>query len=456
VLPASPIRGAVRVSGDKSISHRLAMLAALASGESVVRGFLPSEDCLGTLRAVEQLGANVAREGDTVRIRGTGGRFRRPAAPLDLGNSGTGARLLAGLLAGHDFAAEITGDASLCSRPMRRIQEPLERMGARVELLGRNDCAPIRVTGGRLRGIEWRVPVASAQVKSCVLLAGLFAEGRTTVTEPARSRDHTERLLRALGAPADTAGLTAGVTGTGGGPCAFPAGAWRVPGDFSSAAFWITAAACRPGSELRVADVGLNPRRTALLDVLQRMGADIRSQKSEVRIQKTEDSRLKASTLDPRPSGSAPPDEWEPRGSVTVKGCALKGTEVGGAEIPNLIDELPLVAVAGALAEGRTVLRDASELRVKESDRIAVLAAGLRAFGVRVEERPDGLIVEGARALRGGVQVVSGGDHRMAMAFSVLALAADAPVRVRDISCVATSYPGFWDDLASLTGRGGG
>ncbi|MBN2492506.1 MAG: 3-phosphoshikimate 1-carboxyvinyltransferase [Planctomycetes bacterium] len=421
--------GELRVPGDKSISHRVAMLSALAAGEGSIAGFLRSEDCLCTLNALAQLGAGVAVTDAAITVGGVGGRFRAPAAPLDLGNSGTGMRLLCGLLAGQPFTAELTGDASLRSRPMSRIREPLERMGAQVALLGEGGRAPIRVTGGGLRGIDYALPVASAQVKSCVLLAGLFADGRTRVVEPQPTRDHTERLLRAMGARVNVDGLRIEIEGAGGGAgLRLPARDWRVPGDFSSAAFWLTAAACCPGASLRVEGVGLNPRRTALLAVLRRMGAQIEAAADEA------------------------PDSPEPCGTVTVRGAGLRATEVGGAEIPNLIDEIPLIAVAGAFAEGRTVIRDARELRVKESDRIATMAANLRAAGAAVEEFEDGMAIAGPAALA-PCAADSHGDHRVAMAMSVLALASGKSVCVRDVACVATSYPGFWADAERIGAR---
>ena len=420
--------GRIRVPGDKSISNRIAMLAALADGESVVRGFLWSEDCRNILAAMGALGARHSYAAGVLRVQGTGGRLSAPAGVIDLGNSGTGMRLLAGLLAGQAFTSELTGDASLRSRPMRRIQEPLQRMGARVELLGSQGCAPVRIHGGGLQAIEYALPVASAQVKSCVLLAGLFAEGRTRVIEPAPTRDHTERLLRAMGVPVETDDRAVALNGFGGRGPRLQAREWDVPGDFSSAAFWATAAAVVPGRSIRIEGVGLNPRRTALLGVLRRMGAHVRA---------VSDANAAA---------------CETMGTLEVAGAELTATEVGGREIPDLIDELPLVAVAGALARGRTVIRDAAELRVKESDRIAAVAANLRAMGVAVEERPDGMVVEGLAPLRGGAILDSYGDHRVPMAFSILALSAGAPVRIRGVACVDKSYPEFWDDLRKVGG----
>ena len=427
VAPADGIAGTIRVPGDKSISHRLAMLTGLAGGESRIEGFLVSEDCLATLGAVEALGADVRRDGTTVTIRGTGGSFRDPGRALDLGNSGTGMRLLSGLLAGQDFSVEMTGDSSLCSRDMSRIKRPLEQMGAMVELLGKANCAPMRVGGGSLCGIEYKLPVASAQVKSAVLLAGMYADGRTAVIEPKPTRDHTERLLRGMGAPVAVEGLTVSIDGNGGQPLKLESGRkWSVPGDFSSAAFWLVAAACCSGAEVVIENVGLNPRRTALVAVLRRMGSDIE-------IAAGEDNQA-----------------WEPSGSIRIRGGRLRGTVIAGKEIPNLIDELPLVAVAAAVAEGTTSIRDAAELRVKESDRISTMVANLSALGVKTAERPDGMNIEGPSKIHGGVEVSSFGDHRVAMAMAVLSLAADKPVNITETSCVATSYPEFWDDLRSL------
>jgi len=426
VFPCPRVDGVLSVPGDKSISHRIAMLAALASGTTVVRGFLRSADCVSLLDAVSGLGASYDFDGDLLRIRGTGGGLRAPTGTLDMGNSGTGLRLLAGLLAGQPFTSEMTGDASLRSRPMRRIQEPLARMGAQVELLGEGGCAPVRITGGRLRGIEYTPPVASAQVKSCVLLAGLFAEGVTTVVEPVPTRDHTERLLTAMGVPVHTEGTRVWVSGFGSQGPRLTGREWLVPGDFSSAAFWIVAAAATPGARVEVQGVGLNPRRDALLGVLTRMGASI--------------------TVEEHPNAAA----CERLGTVRVEGRTLQAVEVGGPAIADLIDELPLVAVAAALARGRTVIRDAGELRVKESDRIHSVVDNLRRFGVNAAERPDGLVVEGAAEIRGHVAIDSYGDHRIPMAMTVLALSAAGPVRLDGIACVNKSYPEFWDDLRKV------
>lgn len=427
VAPCRRLRGEIGMPGDKSISHRLAMLCGCAKGRSVVRNYLQSGDCLATLRAMQSLGATFAFRGGALEIRGNGGRMLQPVGPLDLGNSGTGIRLMTGLLAGSGIEATLTGDASVQSRPMGRIHEPLAKMGASIEMRGDGGRAPIAIHGSALKGIAYDLPVASAQVKSCILLAGLRATGTTTVRERVETRDHTERLFRAMGLPLTVSGLTVSLDGAGAAGPVLPAGKWKVPGDISSAAFWLVAAAAKPGAEVTVRHTGLNPRRSAVLDVLGRMGADVR--------------------IEPEPGA----DAWEPAGDITVRGGALRGTTIGGAEIPNLIDELPILAVAAALAQGETVIRDAAELRVKESDRIATIAAGLREMGVEVEERPDGLTVKGGCELRASGGLQSQGDHRIAMSLAVLSLFAPEPSIVHDVACVDTSYPGFWADLQTLT-----
>ena len=301
-------------------------------------------------------------------------------------------------------------------------------MGAKVELLGENGRGPVRISGGDLKPVEYALPVASAQVKSCVLLAGMFARGETVVVEKKPTRDHTERMLSRLGVQVRVDGMRVSLDASDyGGTVRLPALTWNVPGDFSSAAFWLTAAACGEGSDVRMENVGLNPRRTAFLDVLRRMGADIN-----------------VIPMDPED------DDWEPLGTIHVRGARLTGVEVGGQDIPNMIDELPLVAVAGALADGVTTIRDAQELRVKESDRIASVVAALSALGVPVNERADGMVVTGCGSVPGGAAIESRGDHRIAMAMAVAALFADAPVVIGGTACTETSYPGFWEDLERL------
>lgn len=434
VRQAGRFEAELRVPGDKSMSHRAVLLASIADGECRVRGFLPSEDCLSTLAAVRVLGATCeVLEGGpgggpvALRLRGRGGHLSPPPAVIDCGNSGTTMRLLSGLLAGQPFDSELCGDASLSQRPMARVIEPLTAMGARVAALGaRPGCAPLRISGSRLRGIRYRMPVASAQVKSAVLLAGLFADGETAVLELAATRDHTERMLAAFGKPprrgAD--GWIAVDAGMRPGACDF-----SIPGDISSAAFWLVAAAASRGSRLVIRDVGLNPTRTAVLEVLRRMGAEVVAE-------------VETGT------------DGEPCGRVEVRGAELCGCEITPGEVPRLIDELPVLAVAGALATGCLTVRGARELRVKETDRIAAMVANLRALGARVEEFDDGFAVHGGRPLQGAA-VESFGDHRVAMACAVAGLFAAGETQVLDPGCIAISYPGFASHLRLVAAGGG-
>jgi 3-phosphoshikimate 1-carboxyvinyltransferase len=424
----------LRVPGDKSMSHRAVLLAAISDGECQIENFLPSGDCLHTMRAVRALGVEIEVLDDVpglgpvaLRVVGRGGGLREPAVPIDCGNSGTGMRLLTGLLAGQPFVSELRGDESLSSRPMARVIDPLEQMGARIEGLGdREGCAPLRVRGGGLRGIRYRMPVASAQVKSAVLLAGLFANGRTEVLQPAMCRDHTERMLDGFGVPVRTD--ADGWIGVDGGVLP-KARDFTVPGDISSAAFWLVAGAAAPGNRVVVRDVGLNPTRNAILAVLERMGADV------------------SATVEAGEDG-------EPVGRIEVRGAELGDCEIRPDEVPNLIDEFPILAVAGALGRGRFTVRNARELRVKESDRIATMVRNLRAFGAEVEEFDDGFEVRGGRPLH-GARVESFGDHRVAMACAVAGLFAEGETDVADTACVATSYPGFAGHLAKMRDGGG-
>jgi 3-phosphoshikimate 1-carboxyvinyltransferase len=408
------------VPGDKSISHRAAIIGALATGRTVIRNFLRADDCQRTLQCLRELDVRIDDGGDVLTVHGGAGRLVAPTAALDAGNSGTTMRLLAGVLAAQPLATVIDGDTSLRRRPMDRVAAPLRMMGARLDLReGR--YPPLRITGARLRGIRYEMPLASAQVKSAVLLAGLRAETPTTVVEPAPSRDHTERLLARQGVAIRREGLQVTVF-----PGLPQGGEVVIPGDISSAAFFLAAAAAMPGAEITVQDVGINPTRTGILDALRAMGAVVESDR--------------------------PADELgEPAGAVTVRGAPLRGIELRGPIIPRLIDELPVLAVIAARAEGRTVIADAAELRVKESDRIAALAAGLRALGAQVEARPDGMVIVGGR-LHGGT-VDAAGDHRLAMAFAVAGLLADGPVTVRGAETVAISFPGFFALLERLRGR---
>ncbi len=414
--------------GDKSISQRVAMLASLADGTSKVMGYLNGEDARSTLLAMEQMGAKAEFRDDALFITGVAGQLQQPVEPLDMGNSGTGTRLLAGLVAGAGVEVSMVGDESLSLRPMGRIRHPLELMGAHIGLTGKRGTLPMMICGGKLQGIGYLLPMASAQVKSCILLAGLFAEGKTTVVEPRPTRDHTEKLFQALGIPVDIKGLEISIEGFGQEGPRFKARDFVVPGDFSSAAFWIVATAARSGAELSIENVGLNPRRTALLDVMKRMGADVEVTVTE--------------------------EKGDPYGSIKVRGADLKGTVIEGDEIPNLIDELPIIAVAGALAEGRTDIRDAAELRVKESDRIAEMVKNLRLFGVEVEEKDDGMAVTGPSDLiTPDVALNSHGDHRIAMAMAILNCFSDGAVTIENVDCVDTSYPEFWQHMEQLGGK---
>ncbi len=427
VLQVDPgqLQGRFRPPGDKSISHRAVLLGALAEGVTVARNFLRAHDTHSTVACVQALGVKVELDGDTVQVYGRR-RWRPPEGVLDAGNSGTTLRLLCGLLSGQPLEAVLDGDSSLRRRPMDRVAIPLRRMGAEVEAReGR--FPPVRVRGAVLRAIRHELPVASAQVKSAILLAGLYAGGTTTVVEPAISRDHTERMLRAMGVRVRTEFLGGGpVEVELEGPARPAAVEITVPGDFSSAAFFVAAAAAQPGAQLVVEHVGLNPTRTGLLEVLRQMGANLEVQ----------DLREVAG---------------EPVGTLVVRGCRLRGVEVRGDKLPRLIDEVPALAVAAAAAEGDTVVRDAAELRVKESDRIRTVVQNLRAVGVQAEELPDGLVVRGGR-LRGGT-VDPEGDHRIAMAFAAAGLLSEEGVTVEGADCAAVSFPEFQRWLQTLAKR---
>ena len=447
VEPAAELRGTLSVPGDKSISHRAVLFNALAGGQATIRNFLPGDDCLATVAALRSLGVAIevqpsadepggradqldrdARAGGvsavvTVRSPGAAG-WQEPDDVIDCANSGTTMRLLAGALAGRPFLSVLTGDPSLRRRPMRRVIEPLHRMGA--ELAGRagDTLAPLVIRGGRggrLRGITYQTPVASAQVKSAILLAGLSADSPTRVVEPSLSRDHTERLLAALGARLDQDHLPDGSHQVTIQPEAeLRAIDLTVPGDLSSAAFWLIAGLAHPQARLRLAGIGLNPSRTGLIDALHRMGGQI-------------------AVAAERLIGG------EPVADLTVESSDLRAIEVGADLIPRLIDEVPALAVAACFARGRTVIRDAQELRVKESDRIQTIAAELSKIGARISERPDGLEIEGTGRLAGGATVDSHGDHRVALALAMAGLLADAPITITGADAVAVSYPGFWD-----------
>lgn len=417
------VRGTARVPGDKSITHRALLLAALGGGTSWIGGALTAFDARSSARVLRALGARISplTPGQAVRVDGVR-RFRRPEARLNCGNSGTTTRLLLGLLAGHRFRTELTGDASLRRRPMRRVTIPLALMGARFEELGRGDGLPLAVRGGALRALRYELPVSSAQLKSALLLAGLAGGVAVDVREPAgRSRDHTERMLRSFGfTVADEADGWIRFAPTGRlGPFEL-----QVPGDPSSAAFLVAAATLAEGGELSVTGVGLNPTRTAFLDVLARMGG--RAARDNVR------------------------EEFgEPVGDLVVSPAALRATEVAAAEIPGLIDEVPILAVLASRARGETVFREVGELRVKESDRLGLLAENLRAVGVRAEAAGNDLHVDGTdRPPRGRIRTA--GDHRIAMAFAVLGTLPGAAVRIDDLACAGVSFPGFGETLRAI------
>jgi 3-phosphoshikimate 1-carboxyvinyltransferase len=418
VTPARRIRGRVRVPGDKSISHRYALLAGVAEGPSRLTNYAPGADCRSTLACLRGLGVDVQEEAGAITILGRGfERWRSPAGPLDAGNSGTTMRMLLGLLAAQRFTAGIVGDASLSRRPMRRVIEPLTRMGARIDAV--DGHAPLTVHGAPLRAIAHETAVPSAQVKSAVLLAGLHADGTTAVTEPAQTRDHTERALDAFGVAVMVEGRTISIAG---GQRA-SGRELSVPGDFSSAAFWMVAAAALPGSRVEIENVGLNPTRTGLVDVLRRFGARV-----EV-----------------HPGATA---AGEPCGTLIVEADRMGSVEIAPGEVPILIDELPAIAALAAHG-GEVSVRGAGELRVKESDRIAALVAGFRGLGIGADEQPDGFVIHGSAAPAGGVADARG-DHRMAMAFAIAALAARAPSRIEGADAVDVSYPGFFETLDRL------
>jgi 3-phosphoshikimate 1-carboxyvinyltransferase len=414
VRPGGALRGRLRVPGDKSISHRAIMLGSLADGVTAVSGFLEGEDSLATLRAFRAMGVRIeGPDAGRVTIHGVGLHgLAAPAAPLDLGNSGTSMRLMAGLLAGQRFPVTLIGDASLSTRPMRRVTVPLAQMGARIEATPQG-TAPLRISPvAALQGIDYALPVASAQVKSCLLLAGLYAQGETCVTEPAPTRDHTERMLAGFGYAVRREGSR--VCLRGGGRlfgCAID-----VPADISSAAFFLVGASIAEGSDLVLEHVGMNPTRTGVIDVLRGMGADI-------------------AVLNARDVGG------EPVADLRVRAARLRGLRIPEALVPLAIDEFPALFVAAACAEGETVLTGAQELRVKESDRIQVMADGLVALGVDARPTPDGIVIRGG-PLRGGA-VDSHGDHRIAMAFAMAALRADGSIAIDDCANVDTSFPGF-------------
>jgi len=415
IQPAASVKGEIIVPGDKSISHRSIMLGAIANGVTTVRGFLRGEDNMSTMHAFRAMGVEINDDGETLQITGRGLHgLNEPDNVLDCGNSGTTIRLITGLLSGQSFFSVVTGDQYLRKRPMKRVVEPLSRMGARITGRNGGTLAPLAINGGSLKGIEYQSPVSSAQIKSSLMLAGLYADGETRISEPSLSRDHSERMFQLFGA--SLVRNDNGVTVRGG--VELTAREVTVPGDISSAAFFIVAALITPHSELLIKNVGVNPSRTGVIDILQAMGGNIQ-------------------LLDLRDVSG------EPVADILVRSSRLKGISISGSVVPRAIDEFPAICVAAAVAEGVTAIRDAKELRVKETDRITAMAVNLRKLGVTVTESEDGMDITGSEQLLGGT-VDSCGDHRIAMSMSVAALVASGTITVTDVACVATSFPTFF------------
>ena len=411
------VQGEITVPGDKSISHRAVMLGALADGTTHINGFLRGADCLSTIDCFRKMGVRIDDNGDSLTVYGNGLHgLRAPKETLYTGNSGTTTRLLCGILAGQPFDAEITGDASICKRPMGRVTKPLSLMGADIE----NEYCPLIIHGTKLHGIDYSMTVASAQVKTAIILAGLYAEGETVIHEIEKSRDHTELMLGAMGADIAVDGLTIRVGKTD----RLAPQDVTVPGDISSAAFFIVLGAIMPDSEITIKNVGINPTRTGIIDVMKAMGADI-------------------SVFNERTEGG------EPTADMAVRTSSLHGTEIGGALIPRLIDELPVIAAAAVFANGKTVIRDAQELKVKETNRIRAVVDEFKKAGVDITETDDGMIINGGRTIH-GADFSTYGDHRMAMSLAILAQLAEGGSTLDDASCVDVSYPGFFNDFYGL------
>ncbi len=416
------LSGEITVPGDKSISHRSIMLGSLAKGTTEVTGFLQGADCLSTIDCFRKMGVEITNNGSgNVIIRGRGMRgLVKPEGTLDVGNSGTTTRLMSGILAAQDFTSRVNGDASIQKRPMKRIMTPLLMMGADIESEKGNDCAPLIINGRSLKGISYNSPVASAQVKSAILFAGLYAEGNTTVSEPAISRNHTELMLEEFGVDVKTEGKTVTIAPVK----ELFARKINVPGDISSAAYFMVAAAITPNSCITIKNVGINPTRDGIIQVMKMMGADITVEKTSA-------------------------DTGEPTADITVKTSKLKGCVIGGDIIPALIDEIPVISVLACFADGETVIKDAEELKVKESNRIEVMVSNLLAMGADIEATDDGMIIKGGKAIHGAV-IDSKLDHRVAMSFAVAALNADGETEISGSECVAISYPDFYSDLQKL------
>lgn len=422
ITKSLPLRGELSVPGDKSISHRAVMFGSLAEGTTEVTNFLQGADCLSTISCFRQMGIDIENTPDRILIHGKGLHgLSRPDDILDVGNSGTTTRLMSGILAGQNFDCTVNGDASIQKRPMKRIMTPLSLMGADISSIPGNGCAPLHIQGHPLKAIHYQSPVASAQVKSCVLLAGMYADGITRVTEPVLSRNHSELMLNHFGASVTTESTTVSIE-----PDPLLEGrSISVPGDISSAAYFIAAGLLVPGSQVLIRNVGVNHTRDGILRVCRAMGADIAIMNERA-------------------------DSGEPTADLLVKYSSLKGTVVEGEIIPTLIDELPVIAILAAFAQGTTIIRDAAELKVKESNRIDVMVENLSRMGADIEGTEDGMIIRGGRPLH-GAEIDSHLDHRIAMSFAVAALAAEGITTIRDAECVRISYPGFYDDLFSLS-----
>lgn len=422
ITKSRSLRGEIQIPGDKSISHRGIMLGALARGTTKITNFLQGADCLSTIRCFRQMGIEVENSCKEVLVHGKGLHgLSAPQQILDAGNSGTTVRLLSGILAAQNFPSTITGDASIQKRPMKRVMDPLTQMGACIESQNQNGCAPLDIRGTRLKGIHYQSPVSSAQVKSCVLLAGLYADQKTSVTEPTVSRDHSERMLSYLGAEVTVQGTTVAIEPEP----ELNARDIQVPGDISSAAYFIAAGLLVPGSQILIKNVGINPTRSGILKVCRAMGADIQYLNEK--------------------SGC-----WEPSADLLVTYSPLKGTVIEGDIIPTLIDELPIIAVMAAFAQGETIIRNAEELRVKESDRIQTVTDNLSAMGADITAAPDGMSIRGGQPLT-GASIRTCKDHRIAMSFAVAGMAAKGVTSLDDAQCVAISYPQFFDDLQRLS-----
>lgn len=419
---AKGLSGEITVPGDKSISHRSIMLGSLAKGTTEVTGFLQGADCLSTIDCFRKMGVEITNNGSgNVIIKGRGMRgLVKPEDTLDVGNSGTTTRLMSGILSAQSFTSRVNGDASIQKRPMKRIMTPLLMMGADIKSEKGNDCAPLIIKGGSLKGISYNSPVASAQVKSAILFAGLYAEGNTTVSEPALSRNHTELMLEEFGVDVKTEGKTVTIAPAG----ELFARKINVPGDISSAAYFMVAAAITPNSCVTIKNVGINPTRDGIIQVMKMMGADISVEKTSA-------------------------DTGEPTADITVKTSKLKGCVIGGDIIPTLIDEIPVISVLACFADGETIIKDAEELKVKESNRIEVMVSNLLAMGANIEATDDGMIIKGGKAIHGAV-IDSKLDHRVAMSFAVAALNADGETEIAGSECVAISYPDFYSDLQKL------